>query len=566
MADISKLTRLIGTVHRDVDLTANTLVLQNIKLNLGGANNVTFSGTLTGNRTITMPDSNVNLGHIANLQTLSGVAPAANDLGTFTGTTIPDSSTIKQALQSLETAVENINVSPDFLDSVFRISDNGDSTKKIAFEASGIATATVRTITMPNANVNLAEVNSSIQQNGSRAFTADQSMGGFKLTNVGAPTLGTDAANKTYVDNAIEGVKPKEAVRVATTANITLSGLQTIDGVAVVAGNRVLVKNQTTQSQNGIYVVAAGAWTRATDFDQLSPINEIRGSYVAVSAGTTQAGQVWICNADPTTLGTDPITFVYFNSITTLNQGNGITITGTTISVNHDGLGLQFVSSQLSIQLDGSTLSKSASGLRVAASGITATELATDSVITAKIQNGAVTEAKLAASVAGAGLTGGAGSPLAVGANADGSIQVNPDDIAVNSSPLARRTLVAGESFAANTTWLVRFARTGETAGRIYKADIDASVNDNFYVIGIAFSTSAVVAGGNLTVIMLGEHALQTSDSAFAGADVGKAVFLAASGAFSVNPPTLTNQAVVRVGIIQNTNRLWVQPDVVGVL
>ncbi len=566
MADISKLSRLIGGIHRDVDLTANTLVLENVKLNLGGANNVTFSGTLTGNRTITMPDSNVNLGHIANLQTLSGVAPAANDLGAFTGSTIPDNSTIKQALQSLESAVESVNITPDFLDTDFRISDNGDSTRKIAFQASAVATGTTRTISMPDANVNLGEVNTSIQEDGSRAFTADQSMGGNRLTNLAAPTAGSDAANKNYVDNAIEGVKPKEAVRVATTTNITLSGLQTIDDITLVAGDRVLAKDQAAPEENGIYVASAGVWTRAIDFDQLTPINEIKGSYVAVSQGTQNAGQVWVCNSDPATLDVDPITFVYFNSITTLNAGDGIILTGTTISINHDGQGLQFVAGELGIEIDGLTLAKSASGLRVAEAGITATQLADDSVITDKIQNGAVTEAKLAASVAGNGLTGGAGSPLAVGANADGSIQVNADDIAVNSSPLVRRTLVAGESFAANTTWLVRFARTGETAGRVYRADIDASVNDNFYVIGIAFSTSAVVAGGNLTVIMLGEHALQTSDPAFAGADVGKAVFLAASGAFSVNPPTLTNQAVVRVGIIQNTNRLWVQPEVVGVL
>jgi len=564
--DISKLSRLIGGIHRDVDLTANTLVLQNVKLNLGGSNHVTFTGSLTANRSITIPDSNINLGHITDLQTLSGMAPGSVNLGVFTGTTIPDNSTIKQALQSLETAVESVSSTPDFLDSVFRISDNLDNTKKIAFEASSIATGTIRTISMPNANVNLAEVNTSIQQNGSRAFTADQSMGGNRLTNLAAPTAGTDAATKTYVDNAIEGVKPKEAVRVATTGNITLSGLQTIDSVALAAGDRVLVKDQTAQAQNGIYVVSTGAWTRATDFDQLTPINEIKGAYVAVSQGATHAGQVWICNSNPTTLNTDPITFVYFNSIATLNGGNGINITGTTIDVDHDGQGLQFVANQLALELDGTTLSKSATGLKVADAGITATQLATDSVITSKIQNGAVNESKLAATVAGNGLTGGAGSPLAVGAPADNSIQVNANDIAVNSAPLIRRTMVAGEAFAANTTWLVRLAKNGETAGRIYKANINASTNDNFYVIGVAYTTTPAVAGDNMTVIMLGEHTLQSADAVFPAADIGKPVFLNASGGFSVTAPSNINEAVVRVGIVQNTNSIWVQPAVVGVL
>jgi hypothetical protein len=564
--DISKLSRLIGGIHRDVDLTANTLVMQNIKLNLGGANNVTFAGSLTANRTITMPDANVNLGHISALYTLAGVTAGDVDLGSFTGTTIPNNSTIKSALQSLETAIENVSVSPDFLDNVFRISDDVDNTKKIAFQASAIATGTVRTISMPDANVNLADVNVAILQDGSRAFTANQSMGGFRLTNLAAPIASSDAATRAYVDNAIEGVKPKEAVRVATTANITLSGLQTIDGITLVAGDRVLVKDQTAQAENGIYVAAAGAWSRAADFDQLTPVNEIKGAYVAVSSGNTHAGKVFVCNSDPSTLDTDPITFVFFNSIAALNAGDGISLVGTTIEVDHDGQGLQFVSGQLALELDGSTLSKSASGLKVADAGIAALQLAANSVITAKIQDGAVTEDKLAASVAGAGLTGGAGSPLAVGANADGSIQVNANDIAVNSAPLIRRTMVAGEAFAANTTWLVRLARGGETAGRIYKADKDASFNDNFYVIGIAFSSSAVSAGDNITVIMLGEHSLQTSDSAFLAADIGKPVFLTASGAFSVTAPTANNDAVVRIGLVQNTDRLWVQPQVIGVL
>src|SRR5262245_18827628 len=81
------------------------------------------------------------------------------------------------------------------------------------------------------------------------------------------PASALQAATKQYVDNLVTGLAWSDTVRAATTANITLSGTQTIDGVAVVAGDRVLVKNQTTASENGVYVVAAGAWTRATDAD-----------------------------------------------------------------------------------------------------------------------------------------------------------------------------------------------------------------------------------------------------------------------------------------------------------
>jgi hypothetical protein len=487
------------------------------------------------------------LAYIANLISLSGVAAGSTNLGTFTGTTIPDSSTIKAALQSLETAVESISVTPDFADDQFRISDNGDSTKKIAFEASGITTATTRTVTMPDANVDLADVNTAIQRDGSVAFTADQSMGNNKITNLAAPIAGNDAARKVDLDNAIEGVKPKEAVLVATTTNITLSGEQTIDGV-LTSASRVLVKNQTNPEENGIYDTDSSTWIRSSDFDQLTDPNEIKGSYVAVMSGTTNAGKIFVCNSDPTVLDTDPITFVHFNSITTLVAGNGVSLTGTTLDVDHDGEGLTFSSTQLALELDGSTLSKSASGLKVADSGITVTQLADNSVSTTKIQNDAVDEDKIVSAALGSGLTGGSGTI-----------------ISVTSSPLVQRTVVAGEAFAANTSFLVRWAKDGETAERAYKADLDASAADNFYIIGIAFSAAGATAGDNLTMVSLGEYVLKASDTPFNAADIGKPVFLDASGAFTVDSTFADDEATARIGMVQSTSKIWVQIEIVGV-
>ena len=84
-----------------------------------------------------------------------------------------------------------------------------------------------------------------------------------RIISVADPVNDTDAANKKYVDSARTGLDVKASVRVATTANITLSGLQIIDGSTLVAGDRVLVKNQTVASQNGIYEAASGSWVRA---------------------------------------------------------------------------------------------------------------------------------------------------------------------------------------------------------------------------------------------------------------------------------------------------------------
>ena len=101
----------------------------------------------------------------------------------------------------------------------------------------------------------------------------------------------------------------KAPCRVATTANITLSGEQTIDGVAVVAGDRVLVKNQTESSQNGIYDCSTTAWTRAADFD--GPRDVLQGTQVPIALGSTLAGSTWrVTSANPVTIGTSNITFV----------------------------------------------------------------------------------------------------------------------------------------------------------------------------------------------------------------------------------------------------------------
>ena len=146
------------------------------------------------------------------------------------------------------------------------------------------------------------------------------------LTLAGAPSSDLHAATKAYVDNVVSGINFHQPVRVATTANITLSGTQTIDGVSLSVGDRVLVKDQTTQTQNGIYVVASGAWSRATDADN-NPTGELAGGdFCLVLEGTVGSGYGYVCsNTSTITVGSTNVTYVAFNAAKAITAGSGLT-------------------------------------------------------------------------------------------------------------------------------------------------------------------------------------------------------------------------------------------------
>ena len=158
-----------------------------------------------------------------------------------------------------------------------------------------------------------------------------------RIQNVASPSAGTDATNKNYVDNLIQGLSYKTAVRAATTTNGTLASAfangSVIDGVTLATGDRILIKNQTAGAENGIYVVAAsGAPTRATDADAGS---ELVNATVVVSEGSTQADTQWTQTVNaPITLGTTALVFAQSQTGTTYVGGNGITVTGNSIAVN----------------------------------------------------------------------------------------------------------------------------------------------------------------------------------------------------------------------------------------
>jgi hypothetical protein len=125
--------------------------------------------------------------------------------------------------------------------------------------------------------------------------------------------VATTAWAKAYADSIASGLDVKASVRAATTANIALSGAQTIDGVSVIAGDRVLVKDQSTGADNGIYVAAAGAWSRAGDADTSAEVTS--GMFTFVVEGTANVNTGWVLTtADPITLGSTALTFTKFSN------------------------------------------------------------------------------------------------------------------------------------------------------------------------------------------------------------------------------------------------------------
>jgi phage-related tail fiber protein len=164
--------------------------------------------------------------------------------------------------------------------------------------------------------------------------TAAVSFNSQRLTNLATPTADTDAATKGYVDSAVNGTDWKNSVRVATTTNITLSGLQTIDGVTLSVNDRVLVKDQTTATQNGLYAVQSGAWTRTTDADGANELTS--RATVAVEEGTANAGRKYtITNTGTITIGSTAITWALTDTGgVTYTSGTGISIDGSVISLN----------------------------------------------------------------------------------------------------------------------------------------------------------------------------------------------------------------------------------------
>jgi len=162
--------------------------------------------------------------------------------------------------------------------------------------------------------------------------------------------FGTNSlVSKEYVDAIKQSLDIKDSVKAATTGAITTSGTQQIDGVTLGAGDRVLVKDQSAQAQNGIWVVAAGAWARAADADTTADVTS--GLFVFVEQGTANADSGWVLTTDGTiTVGSTGLAFAQFSGAGQITAGDALTKSGNTLNVNDDNITLEVNSDALRIK------------------------------------------------------------------------------------------------------------------------------------------------------------------------------------------------------------------------
>lgn len=156
-----------------------------------------------------------------------------------------------------------------------------------------------------------------------------------RITNLADPSDPTDGANRQYVDARVNGLSWKQPVRVATTANGTLASSfengDSVDGVTLATGDRIAIKDQTDQTENGIYVIAAsGAPVRATDADSTA---ELHGAAVYITSGSVNADRAYTQTTDNPVIGSSNIVWAQFGGSTLPTAGNGLTLTGSTLAV-----------------------------------------------------------------------------------------------------------------------------------------------------------------------------------------------------------------------------------------
>jgi len=348
----------------EIDITIGTLN-QNTTGSAGSfssAVTITLSGDVTGSANFTSAGDTATISTTiadAGLTSIAGLTTAANkmiyttaldtyavaDL-TAAARTLLDDATVGDMRATLGVAIgSDVQAYDAGLNSIAGLTTAANkmiyTTNSDTYAVADL-TATARTLlddaTVGDMRTTLGVYASTTTLNNITTPDGDLSLNSNKITNLTDPTGDQDAATKSYVDAIKSGLDVKDSCHVATTTAGTLSTSfangQTVDGVTLVTGDRILIKDQATGSENGIYTVnSSGAPTRATDFDSNAEVTS--GAFTFVEEGTVNGdGGFVLTTNDPITVGTTSLTFVQFSGAGQITAGTGLSKSGNTLNVN----------------------------------------------------------------------------------------------------------------------------------------------------------------------------------------------------------------------------------------
>ena len=613
MATSSKILYLASGVNRSLDLLSATNVLQvrdsvfKISADATATNVLSFNASaLSASRSLTFPDSNINFGAISRsfiapgsagqvvindgsgfLSSEAVLAPVRGGLGAdasaFTG--------VLKAVAGVFTASSIVNADVSATAAI-AYSKLAALTASRALVSDGSGVVSVSTVTSVElgymsgvTSAVQAQLNSKLNLSGG-TLSGALSLGGNAITNLAAPVSGADATNKAYVDAAINGLSWKNPVIAATTATIALSGAQTIDGISVVAGQRVLVKDQTAPAQNGIYIVSAGAWSRSLDMDSTTPLDEFSSAAVFVLQGTVNVSRGFVETSLVVTVGTDPVTFVQFSTAGSYSGGSGISISGSTISVNLDATpGLEFNSAALRVKLADTSLSRAAGGIAVNLASVSGLSVASGLFIKLEASNPSLqidgsNQLGVKFDPAGAILSGAAGISVQLEA-VNPTLQIAANKLGVKyDSAKGLTTSAAGLMVKIDNSTII-FNGSGQLQVGSSDAVLLSFVSGEALTLGDAVyvsasgivskaranseSTSVAFVGLAKTTVGTGaaiQVAVSGRMTGLAGLTAGSRYYVSSvtSGAISATAPSTSGTQVVLAGVAMSATELVLRP------
>ena len=405
----------------------------------------------------------------------------------------------------------------------------------------------------------------------------DLSSGTFNFSSAvlqaATPSADAHVATKGYVDGLVQGLDIKDSVKAATTANITLSGTQTIDTISCLADDRVLVKNQSTPSQNGLYLVKAGTWVRTDDLEAGA---DAAGAFTFVEQGAVNGENGFVCtsNKGAAVVGTDALTFAQFNAAGQITAGAALTKTGNQLDVAVDDASIEVASDALRVKAAGisndmlagsisadklagsignaklSNSSVSFGGVSVALGASDATpafDLADATNYPTSALVGTITNAQLAGSIAASKLAGSIGNDKL----SNSAVSIGGVSVALGGS-VAQPALDLTNATAYPTSSLTGTITNAQLAGSIAASKLAGSIGND----KLSNSTiSGIALGSNLNDLTVDDSSLQLdSGTTYTGA-AAKTISIkplgvtAAMLAGSIGNDKLSNSAVSLGGV-----------------